>query len=810
MKTKVAVVLAVMATAGCLPGLAQSTAFTFQGRLNDTNGPVNGAYDMRFTLYDQLGGAGPQFILAPVLVTNGLFTVYVDFGAGYFTGSDRTVEVAVRPWPPFGAYTALSPRQPITPAPYAIFANGASNVTGRISVAQLPATVVTNGAAGINISGSFSGSGVGLTNVYYNAVVAPFTNNTIAGWGINGYSQLPIPANVTNPIAVAVGLGHCLAVNGDGTVVGWGVNLSAATPPLGLSNVIAVSAGEYNSLALRADGTIVEWGSDFVGIPNISASLTNAISVSTAWSHSLAALRNGTVVAWGNNQSGQTNVPTGLTGVIAVAAGTSHSMALKSNGTVVVWGDNSYGLTNVPANANQVVAIAAGDSHCLALKNDGTVVGWGNNLHGQTTIPAGLSNVVAVAATAFVSFALKNDGTVVAWGYSAGGQTAVPLTALNTVALAQGSQSSLELAIQRQTSPVAVLNHNNVFSGLNGFSGNTFFGGTSTFGGPAQFNGGIVGPVDFNGETDFFSSSYFWGPVQFSQAQFIGAISGFVGLNTNSPQQMLHLNVGAGMGEGMEIDSATAGHAPAIYLNHTGTGGLDFRLASYGDNSTPGHFAVRDENAAAERLTIDSTGTVGVPGPALSFGASTRQMLDLWGTQYGIGIQSYTMYFRVDSSSPGGGFAWYQGGTHSNTQNDPGAGGNIQMRLDSNGSLFTRGAVNPPSDRNLKQNFEPVNARDVLEKVAALAVKTWEYKSDTGTRHIGPVAQDFYAAFGVGTDDKHIATVDADGVALAAIQGLNRKVEDLKVELERRNTENGELRARLAAVEAMLRSLKSD
>src|SRR6185295_6710764 len=84
----------------------------------------------------------------------------------------------------------------------------------------------------------------------------------------------------------------------------------------------------------------------------------------------------------------------------------------------------------------------------------------------------------------------------------------------------------------------------------------------------------------------------------------------------------------------------------------------------------------------------------------------------------------------------------------------------------------------PCSDRNLKENFTAVSPREVLDKVATLTVSRWNFKGDAATPHVGPMAQDFHAAFGLGTDDKHIATVDADGVALAAIQGLNQKVED--------------------------------
>jgi hypothetical protein len=94
------------------------------------------------------------------------------------------------------------------------------------------------------------------------------------------------------------------------------------------------------------------------------------------------------------------------------------------------------------------------------------------------------------------------------------------------------------------------------------------------------------------------------------------------------------------------------------------------------------------------------------------------------------------------------------------------------------------------SDRHAKENIQPVNAQSVLAGVAALPLSTWNYKSqDTSIRHIGPMAQDFQAAFGVGESATGITTVDADGVALAAIQGLNRKLEEKNAALEKQVAE---------------------
>ena len=76
------------------------------------------------------------------------------------------------------------------------------------------------------------------------------------------------------------------------------------------------------------------------------------------------------------------------------------------------------------------------------------------------------------------------------------------------------------------------------------------------------------------------------------------------------------------------------------------------------------------------------------PTANIDFGTQTRQMLNLWGTQYAIGVQSYTLYFRTDNTFPGGGFAWFQGGVHTNMPTgDPGPGGKTLMSLDGLGSL---------------------------------------------------------------------------------------------------------------------------
>ena len=82
-----------------------------------------------------------------------------------------------------------------------------------------------------------------------------------------------------------------------------------------------------------------------------------------------------------------------------------------------------------------------------------------------------------------------------------------------------------------------------------------------------------------------------------------------------------------------------------------------------------------------------------------------------------------------------------------------------------------------------------------------MPITTWSYIADDGVRHLGPMAQDFYSAFSVGMDEKTISTVDADGVALAAIQGLNQKLTE---ELKQKGTEITELKQRLEKLERLM------
>ncbi len=144
-------------------------------------------------------------------------------------------------------------------------------------------------------------------------------------------------------------------------------------------------------------------------------------------------------------------------------------------------------------------------------------------------------------------------------------------------------------------------------------------------------------------------------------------------------------------------------------------------------------------------------------------------------------------------------------------------GGNIGIGTDNPSSLLdvigniTCQSITITSDRNAKENFTAISAGEVLAKVAALPLTKWNYKKEgKNQQHIGPMAQDFQAAFGLnGGDDKHISMSDEGGVALAAIQGLNAEMKDKDAKIQELSQTVSELRKMVEQLEQKVASPKA-
>jgi hypothetical protein len=228
------------------------------------------------------------------------------------------------------------------------------------------------------------------------------------------------------------------------------------------------------------------------------------------------------------------------------------------------------------------------------------------------------------------------------------------------------------------------------------------------------------------------------------------------------------------------------GESNSTSLQHATVGGGLLNSAG-GEKSTVGGGS---ENEASGTNATVPGGTLNIAGGQSSFAAGSRA-----------------------EALHGGAFVWSDltGDPLQSTRNNQfavrAAGG---VRMYTNADLSAGVKLSPGgvawasvSDRNVKENFEAVDPREVLERLASIPIETWNVKGqEQPVRHMGPMAQDFYSAYGLGTDDKHIATVDADGVALAAAKGLYGLVQEKEAEIV-------ELRARLSALEALVAKLAS-
>jgi hypothetical protein len=248
--------------------------------------------------------------------------------------------------------------------------------------------------------------------------------------------------------------------------------------------------------------------------------------------------------------------------------------------------------------------------------------------------------------------------------------------------------------------------------------------------------------------------------------------NGNVGIGTTTPFAKLNVN---SSGDG-------------IYAVCTGTGGTGVFGQSVGTSG-----------AGIYGLAASSNGE-GVHGESTGSGAAVNGTSSASGTGvYGTSASGYAGYFagivgvtgNVEANSVRGTSHNAYAAVYGENASPTGWAGYFA------GNVYVGGTLSTPSDRNVKRDFASVDCRQVLERVARLAIQTWAYTNNAAIRHLGPVAQDFKAAFDLGSDDKSIATVDADGVALAAIQGLNEK-------LEEQRAENTELRARLEKLEQLI------
>ena len=203
-------------------------------------------------------------------------------------------------------------------------------------------------------------------------------------------------------------------------------------------------------------------------------------------------------------------------------------------------------------------------------------------------------------------------------------------------------------------------------------------------------------------------------------------------------------------------------------------------MASFADNGG----IVNGDIAGASLHVKRTNGTAKLKVEEASTTTQSRNMLQI--------VNNGASTFRFDNTLDGSIWGFGSRGTGDFFIGKT-PGQTFAFNLTSAGNLTITGTLTHGSDRDSKEDINPLDPDGILAKVAELPVASWRYKGDTAT-HAGPMAQDFHAAFGLGEDDKHIAPGDMAGLGLAAIQALVRQNDDLRSELAR-------LRERVATLE---------
>ena len=720
------------------------TVITYQGRLTDAGAPAGGQYDFRFGLYNaEIGGSQAGSILTNenVMVTNGVFTAALDFGTNIFTGQALWLEIAVRAGASEGAFTPLDPRQPLSAAPYALYAltpAGPQGPAGAVGPIGPPGVAGATGAMGPQ--GSVGPQG------------PPGSADAWSRMGNTG----------TDPAANFIG-------TSDNQPLELRVNGSRAlrlVPTTGAANVLAGGSG--NHITSLVTGAVIAGGGGETGSADTNLITASFASIGGGRRNAVMASTDATVSGGNDNDITAASAA-------AIGGGSSNTIAQFSTNAVIAGGH--LNVVQAGGVGSAYAAIGGGRGNLVFIARGATIAGGEENSASNgnySTLGGGQSNSVSGAFTTIaggrLNAILLATGATVSGGQSnrigqgstsavIGGGSSNNVESVSTYAVIAGGYSNLSSGSfaavgggwgNRSQAEAATVGGGgaNTSSGVAatvaGGNLNTSSGDVATVGGGYR-NFGIGDYATVPGGLDNFAGGDFSlaagrRAIAFHQGTFVWADSQNADFATTGAQQFL-IRAAGGVGIGHTAPDAPLHVVGGTDAGLSGGGILLLGAVNAGNVAFDGNEIQARNNAAASTL-----------------------FLNAGGGNVSIGTVSSTARLRVVNATCDGA-TW-----------------------------------NNASDRNLKSGFVSVDARDVLAKVAALPLQSWHYTNAPGTRHLGPMAQDFQAAFGLGADDKTIATVDADGVALVAIQGLNELAQTQAAEIAALKQELAELRVLLGGI----------
>jgi len=580
-----------------------------------------------------------------------------------------------------------------------------------------------------------------------------------------GILSLVIVFCVGNPVTAQV-----VDVNNDGTV---GPHEALEVARLWKQAATAIGAGTPAWYLMGNTGTTP--GTDFLGTTDDKAfemKVNNqrvfrlepdAISPNVIGGHRDNAVMGGAngATIGGGGGVGQENLVQGLYGTIGGGRGnivgdTATVGGGQENRVSGQFSVVAGGIQNSATGSNS--AIGGGHRNSIPFNNFSTIAGGYTNeaRADSSTIGGGVFNTVAVSA---FRAAVAGGGNNSATGTS------------STISGGEGNGADGDYA---------------AIGG--GLSNHTMAAGATISGGTKNQALGALSTIGGGGENRTISlGSTVAGGVTNAATRDLSTVGGG-GLNT---AWALFSTVGGGFLNGAHaLNSTVAGGSGNLASGASSVVGGGIGNAAEADNSTvSGGFLNRAENTNA---TVPGGANNAARGIG-SFAAGTQSKANeagtfVWADSLPLDFPSSTTNeFRVRAT----GGVWFV------TEVAPGGGVTRAAYLPPGGTTWQQYST-IPSDRNIKQNIEQVDGVELLERLCSVEISTWNYNyQDPPVRHVGPIAQDFEEAFDLGSDGHQIDLIDANGIALAAIQGLNRKLEEKDAEIDR-------LKSRLAAVEAKI------
>lgn len=793
---------------------AQSTEFSYQGQLQNASALANGVFDFEFALFGSAFGGGQlgsTQTRSGVNVANGIFSVSLDFG-NQFDGTTRFLEIRVRQ-SGGGAFTALSPRQSIASSPYAVRSLDAQNAVNSQTAANATnAANAVNATTATNFTGPLAGD---VTGTQGSTTVARLRGTNVAAtMPTNGQVlKFNSGANQWQPDTDNAGAG------GGGTITG----VTAGTGLTGGGTSGSVTVGIANSgvtNALLADGS--------VNTPKIAdASVTNPKIVDLSGAKITGAITTATIP--GANVTGPVANATS-------AVSFSGPLAGDVTGTQAATVIASNAVTDPKIAAGQVVKSinTLKDNVTLAAGTNITITPAGNTLTIAST--GGAVNAILNQTTqqAGANFNISGTGTAsilaATTQYNIGPDRVISNSGFNNLfaGVASGvanTTGDFNAFFGRSSGFSNTSGHSNsffgAFAGLANITGHSgaFFGtnaGASNTGGTENaFFGYGAGNSNTTGSSNaFFGKSAGRSNTTASNNAYFGYESGwsnttgdfnaFFGYNSGLFNTTGNLNsfFGARSGENNTTGTDNSFFGTSAGFGNTTASRNSFfgRRAGEGntlgfDNSFFGYQAGLQNNGIKNSFFGTSAGSSNTTGAANTFVGENSGGGNLDGdTNTFVGTSTGTSNLSGRRNTLIGALA----NVSSNGLENATAIGYLavvnasnKIRFGNNSVTIIEGPVayTFTSDRNQKENFLPVNGRDVLRKIRGFNMTSWNYigQDPKAFRHYGPMAQDFYAAFGrdaIGSSGSPttINTGDMSGVMLTAIKELSTENEQIKIQ----------------------------